>query len=115
MKNLHHRLVYVLFVILFIVGSNLIPFSDATAINKLSVAPGQIFYSPLLSTTSYLIDEYGTVNHTWQSNYIPGSAAYLLDNGTILRTARKGNEIYGGVGGGVQKISWDNTIIWDFT
>jgi hypothetical protein len=94
MKNFNHRLLYLTLITLFIFGSNLIPFSYATTIEKSEIiksyiSPGQIFYSPMLSTTAYLIDEYGNVNHTWHSSYIPGCAAYLLENGTILRTARK--------------------------
>jgi len=120
MKNFHHRFLFLTLTFLFIIGSNLIPFSYATTIEKsdtntANISPGQIFYSPMLSTTAYLIDEYGNVNHTWHSSYTPGCAAYLLDNGTILRTARKGTAPFGGVGGGLQKITWDDTIIWDFT
>jgi len=68
---------------------------------------GQILFAPFYTTTTYLIDRNGTVNHTWPSAYKPDAEAYWLGNGTILRPIISG-------GGGVQKILWDGTIAWDF-
>ncbi len=115
-----YRILFLVFTLFFIIGSHLLPFSDAITIEKdeikkSSIAPGQILYSPMLSNTAYLIDEYGNVNHTWHSSYNPGCATYMLENGTILRTTRRATVPFGGVGGGLQKITWDNNIIWDFT
>jgi len=40
---------------------------------------------------------------------------WWLGNGTILRTIRVGiGPSSGGAGGGVQKILWDGTVVWDF-
>jgi hypothetical protein len=75
---------------------------------------GQILFSPLFGTTTYLIDNTGTVKHTWSSSYTPGASTYWLGNGTILRTIRTGYSYGSGEGGGVQKIQWDGTIVWDF-
>ncbi|MCX6661255.1 MAG: aryl-sulfate sulfotransferase [Euryarchaeota archaeon] len=75
---------------------------------------GQILFSPLYGTTTYLIDATGMINHTWSSSYTPGAATYWLDDGTILRTIRTELAGGGGAGGGVQKIQWDGTIVWDF-
>ncbi|MFA5102266.1 MAG: aryl-sulfate sulfotransferase [Candidatus Thermoplasmatota archaeon] len=68
---------------------------------------GQILFSPYYTTTTYLINSSGAVNHTWSSAYKPFTSAYWLGNGTILRPISSG-------GGGVQKILWDGTIAWDF-
>ncbi|KYK29091.1 hypothetical protein AYK20_00770 [Thermoplasmatales archaeon SG8-52-1] len=84
-------------------------------IDKQGVIPvdGQILFPPLYGTTTYLIDSTGSVNHTWTSSYTPGAAAYWLGDGTILRTIRTVVS-GGGSGGGVQKVLWDGTIVWDF-
>jgi hypothetical protein len=76
---------------------------------------GQILFSPMVSSVTYLIDRNGKVDHTWPSSYFPGEAVYWLGDGTILRTIRVGiGPGGGGVGGGVQKVQWDGTVTWDF-
>jgi hypothetical protein len=55
------------------------------------------------------------LNRSWASSYFPGVAVWWLGDGTILRTIRTGSGGgYGGSGGGVQKVEWDGTVIWDF-
>jgi hypothetical protein len=78
------------------------------------ISDGQILFAPMLDTTTYLIDADGTVNHTWASSYLPGLAVKWLGNGTILRTIQVGVGPGGGTGGGVQKVQWDGTVVWDF-
>jgi hypothetical protein len=65
------------------------------------------------SRYTYLIDKTGEVKHIWESNYLPGESAYLLDDGALLRTIKL-SFVYGGDGGGVQKINWDGSLIWDY-
>jgi hypothetical protein len=79
-----------------------------------NVIDGQILLAPMNSKITYLIDKYGVLNHTWQSDYLPGEAVWWLGDGTILRTIKVGFSGSGGSGGGVQKISWDGTVLWDF-
>jgi hypothetical protein len=74
---------------------------------------GHILFAPMQSTTTYLIDSNGDVNHTWPSDYAPGESVYMLEDGTLLR-AIKLSFSGGGAGGGVQKITWEGTLIWDF-
>jgi hypothetical protein len=81
------------------------------------VTPGYVLFSPLLSGTTYLIDEDGKVVHTWESDYAPFGSVHLLDNGNLLRTARqpvietfKG----GGQGGRIQEFTWDGKLVWEF-
>ena len=74
---------------------------------------GQILFAPMDSRITYLIDNTGIVNHTWSSSYLPGEAVYWLKDRTILRTikiALSGS----GAGGGIQKIAWDGTVVWEF-
>ena len=72
-----------------------------------SMFDGQILFAPYDSKTTYLIDNTGTINHTWASSYRPFTSAYWLGNGTILRPIISG-------GGGVQKILWNGTLAWDY-
>ena len=67
---------------------------------------GQILYSPFHGTTTYLIDSNGVVNHTWPSTYRPFTESYLLADGSIMRPILSTS--------GVQKISWEGTLDWDY-
>jgi Arylsulfotransferase (ASST) len=71
------------------------------------IIDGQILFAPYYTTTTYLIDREGNINHTWPSSYQPFTEAYWLGNGTILRPIISG-------GGGLQKILWDGTLAWDY-
>jgi hypothetical protein len=78
---------------------------------------GYSFFAPGRDTTTYLIDEIGRMVHSWPSNFNPGNSAYLLEGGDILRAARiPGNPplVAGGVGGRVERIAWDGTLLWNF-
>jgi len=76
---------------------------------------GYTLFSPIPSTTTYMIDNSGAVLHTWPSSYDPGQAVYGLDDGSILRTIKlPGVGNWGGTGGGVEKIAWDGTVSWHF-
>jgi hypothetical protein len=74
---------------------------------------GQILFAPMDSWTTYLINSAGLVTHTWPSSYFPGESAYLLDDGSLLRTIKL-SVAYGGDGGGVQKINWTGSVLWDY-
>jgi len=67
------------------------------------------------SSTTYLIDSNGTINHIWSSSFLPGAAVWWPGDGTVLRTIRVGaGPGSGGSGGGVQKIQWDGMVDWDY-
>ncbi len=81
------------------------------------VAPGYVLFAPLLSDTTYLIDEEGQVVHTWQSKYSPSGAVYFLENGNLMRTAREPVvEIFkgGGQGGRIEEFTWEGELVWEF-
>lgn len=80
---------------------------------------GYTLFSPITSTSTFLIDIEGRVVKTWESDYEPGQAVYLLENGHLLRTAFVGPEANhtfqgGGAGGRVQEFTWDGKLVWDF-
>ena len=68
---------------------------------------GHFLYTPWHSTTTYLINETGAVNHTWQSTYYPLYDSYMGDNGSIFLAINSGQ-------GGFQKIAYDNTVLWEY-
>lgn len=80
---------------------------------------GYTLFAPMRSTITYLIDNAGEVVHTWESEYYPGDAVYLLENGNVLRAANPGQQANrtfdaGGSGGIIQEIAWDGTVAWEF-
>ncbi|MDP6762636.1 MAG: aryl-sulfate sulfotransferase [Planctomycetota bacterium] len=77
---------------------------------------GLTLFTPIRSTSTYLVDMDGEVVHTWKSDHPPGQSVYLLENGHLLRTAREGNPVFsgGGEGGRLQEFSWDGELLWDF-
>ena len=110
--------VIVFFIIFLLLGAS-IPISSSQQVNQnpvpLNFSEGQFLYSPMWSTTTYLRYADGSLNHSWTSGYFPGVAVWWLGDGTILRTIRTGDGGgAGGSGGGVQKVEWDGTIVWDF-
>src|SRR5512136_1901244 len=68
---------------------------------------GHFLYTPWHSKTTYLINETGVVNHTWQSAYYPLYDSYMGDNGSIYLAIESGQ-------GGFQKIAYDSTVLWEY-
>ena len=103
-------LIFLLFLVM--IGTFFTPVSISKNISSMNeqgerTIDGQILFAPYYSTTTYLIDSTGAINHTWPSSYRPFTEAYWLGNGTILRPIISG-------GGGIQKILWDGTLAWDY-
>lgn len=78
--------------------------------NTIGSFDGYTLFGPKNSTETYLINNCGEKVHSWSSQYVPGGSIYLLENGTLLRTAKTA----GGPGGIglVEMIDWNSTIIW---
>jgi len=81
--------------------------------------PGYTLLAPISSTSTYLVDVAGKVVHRWESDAGAGNAAYLLENGNLLRTesvAPTGRRTFdrGGAGGRVREIAPDGTVVWEF-
>ncbi len=76
------------------------------------------YYSTSGSSLGYLVDTNGTTYHTYNfaSNAKTGYSAYVIPGGTVVRTvSRTGNSFNGGgMTGQIQKVDWNNNIIWDF-
>ena len=117
MKHNNKYLVIIILLLLVMIGtstqvSSYNAFSSLNEFGGMTI-DGQILFPPLYSSTTYIIDSNGSVNHSWSSSYTPGAAVYWLGDGTILRTIRTVIS-GGGSGGGVQKVEWDGTKLWDF-
>ena len=80
--------------------------------------PGYTLLAPLSSHHTFLIDNDGKVVHSWKAEAKPGQAAYLLEDGSLLRAAKTDNFFQfpetTGSGGRIQKFDWEGNLIWDF-
>ena len=67
-------------------------------------------------TSTLLMDNDNNIINSWSHNRAPASMPYLLPDSSIIYPYRvpEPTMINGGVGGGVQKITWDGTIIFDY-
>lgn len=77
---------------------------------------GYTLFAPVATKLTYLIDNDGQVVKSWPSQYNPGQAVMLLNDGTLLRTGTPLIQAMGGGGAGgiVEKIAWDGSILWRF-
>jgi hypothetical protein len=78
---------------------------------------GYTLFSPNMSRYSYLIDMNNQVVHTWAHTKTGGYSCYLLEDGSLLRSAESNNSQLngGGATGIVQKIAWNGAILWEYT
>ncbi len=68
------------------------------------------------STTTYLKNEDGETVHTWNHARGAASMPYLLPDSSIIYPFRVQSPtmVNGGVGGGIQRISWGGEILWEY-
>ena len=98
-------------------GAEVRPAKRGLVLNTDAAFEGYTLFAPLNSTTTYLVDLEGKLVHSWQSKYEPGQAVYLLEDGSVLRSAREpGNRHFGGggIGGRVERIAPDGRLVWEF-
>ncbi len=81
------------------------------------VTDGAYLIAPLQETSATLMDAEGQIVQTWESAYRPGNAAYLLENGNLLRMGNTRSQIFtaGEAGGIVEEIAPDGAVVWSFT
>jgi len=74
-----------------------------------------ILFAPLGGTAAYLIDRDGHVVNEWTLSGKPGNAVYLLEGGNLLATYTVEGTLHGGgIGGGLQLLTWDGTDVWSY-
>ena len=66
--------------------------------------------------TTYMMTNDQDIIHTWSHTRGPASMPYLLQDSLMIYPYRVPYPTMenGGVGGGVQLVSWDGTILWDY-
>jgi hypothetical protein len=80
-------------------------------------SPGYTLFAPLSTTTTYLVDLRGQLVYSWPSAYEPGEAVHLLEDGSLLRAGRDPHNrhfIGGGIGGRIERIALNGTLLWQF-
>ena len=108
---------YVLFVLIFGMNFN---FAQPT-VGLLQYGnndyPGYVLLAPNSSTKTFLLDKCGYKVHEWNSTYPPGQSAYLLPDGTLMRSGRVGSSAFsgGGTGGVIERYNWNDSLIWSYS
>lgn len=85
-------------------------------IHRKGVSDGYVMFAVPNSASIYLVNRAGEVVHEWKGNY-PVMGAYLCDDGSLIQNVVDPDfPVFAGGGetGRIQKISWDNKILWDF-
>lgn len=78
---------------------------------------GYIFFAPAGHNKAYLIDKCGKEVRSWTSNYGPGMSAYLLPDGSMLRTGRSQDTTFllaPGKGGIIERYDWNGNLKWSY-
>ena len=78
---------------------------------------GYTLLAPIPGFETFLINNCGEVVNQWTSDYRVGLSAYLLDDGSLLRTGQLSSQADpafsgGGTGGRVERFSWDGELVW---
>ncbi|NWF88662.1 MAG: aryl-sulfate sulfotransferase [Ignavibacteriaceae bacterium] len=78
---------------------------------------GYTLFCPNNSRNTYLINMSNQVVHSWTHTKTGGYSCYLLEDGTLLRSAVSSNSQLngGGAAGIVQKIAWNGSVLWEYT
>ena len=77
---------------------------------------GYTLYSPNNSNRAYLINGAGGTARSWTCSRSGGYVAYMLEDGSILRTAMAGTALNGGgAQGAIQSYSAAGALLWDWT
>jgi hypothetical protein len=90
--------------------------------NKEKTVEGYSLFYPNNQNTVWLMDNCGSVVHKWVDapTSRPGNAAYILPNGSLLKTRRPASvtmdTIWAGGGGAtIEIVDWDNKPSWSYT
>ena len=78
---------------------------------------GYTLYAPIPGFKTFLINNCGEVVNEWTSEYRIALSAYLLEDGSLLRTGLLPSPAEhpfsgGGTGGRVERFSWDGELLW---
>lgn len=85
--------------------------NDSTTLN------GYTLIAPFFATNTYLIDNCGELVNEWSaSTHTLAASAYLLEDGSLMRTcnAQTGKFVVGGSGGRLERYDWNDNLVWEF-
>ena len=73
--------------------------------------------NPNNGTDAYLVDNCGFIIKQWASEYRPGLAAYLTEDGDLYRSGRVASTVFssGGLGGVIEKYNWSGELEWSYS
>lgn len=74
-------------------------------LNTLDAYPGYTLFSPLDTSTTYLVDNTGAIVQVWDTGVWPNNSVYLLESGVLLQTLWTG---------GVAEFDWDSQVLWRY-
>ena len=82
--------------------------------NTADAFDGYTLIAPTGATRTHLIDNCGRIVNQWDSEFRAGESAYLLEDGSLLRTCRQSSTVFngGGIGGRIERFSWEGDLIW---
>lgn len=94
-----------------------IPQPSRDGFGSTTPSEGYLLVTPLQSKDVFLVDREGETLHRWETEWEPGNSVYLTDRGTLYRCMRIKEEVEfsgGGIGGGIQEIAADGTVLWEY-
>ena len=87
-------------------------------LNATNAFPGYTLMSPMQGNDTYLLNNAGQYVHKWTSQYNPGRADYLMENGHLIRECSVGMQAKlssgGGEGGRHEEHDWEGNLVWAF-
>jgi hypothetical protein len=94
----------------FVSPTGLIKYDKTTTFN------GYTLLAPFGAKDIYIIDNDANILHKWETPYTPGAHAILLENGNLLTSAVLPDPpiYFGGSGGLIRELSWDNKVVWEY-
>lgn len=77
---------------------------------------GYTLFAPIVDTNEYLIDDTGTVVHSWTGTAAHGMAVALAEDGHLWRQVKLDNPDFqiGGCGGRLEEVDWDGNVVWSY-
>ena len=93
------------------------PNPNRGATPTLKIHSTDTLYAPIPGFDSFLINNCGEVVNQWTSEYRIGLSAYLLEDGSLLRTGQLSSGAIpafsgGGTGGRVERFNWEGELVW---
>jgi len=81
-----------------------------------NLCEGYTLFAPMWDTKTYLIKNNGDIVHSWKSIHLETQAAYLLENGNLIRTSIVPffSKFSGGSQGFIEMFDWDGNRVWKY-